>query len=558
MQMTRIQMHQLFIRTLLRTFFGTLFGAFPILLILLILPPGPGELHAKQPAQASASSSRHFSYPPGLKPQVEFWKHIFITSKYKVTLHDTVHMKIYKVLDFQSLHNAYAGDTQTLSRLKKERTKREIKNIRATLKKLHRSGNSGQLTAEEKRTWKLFSDVKESKKFHRAAAKGRIRSQTGIGEKFRQGIQISGRYMAEMETIFRRAGLPIELTRLPLIESSFNIHAYSKVGAAGVWQFMRSTGRLYMRVDNLIDERRDPLLAAHAAAKLLKSNYAKLGHWPLAITAYNHGPGGIANAVKTVGSTDIARIIRSYKGRSFGFASRNFYPEFLAAIEIEKNANKYFNNVRRDPPFQYDEVYLTSYLPLPVAARCANISSSQLITLNPAFGDRIRSGKLYIPSGYRLRIPDGREPAFRTQYASLPLNQRPKGQRSLYAFHKVRRGQNLAVIASRYRTSVKTLKRLNRIRNVNRIRVGQRLRVPDRNGTIQIAQVPKVAPAPAVQKTVTKTTVKPTPQVQALKKPSHPQQKLITHTVRRGQTLGVIAKRYRTNVATLKKLSTLR
>lgn len=549
MQLASIRMldvfRRAFTRALLRAFWGTL------LVTLLGLLVGPTGLYAKQQTTVSTSSSHHFPYPTALKPQVEFWKHIFTTSKYKVTLHDTVHMKIYKVLDFRPLYTAYANDAATFSRLRKKRVEREIKQIRTILQKLHRSANTRHLTAEEQRIWKLFSDVKGSKKFLRAAAPDRIRSQTGIGEKFRRGIQISGRYIDEMETIFRRAGLPVELTRLPLIESTFNLDAYSKVGAAGVWQFMRSTGRLYMRVDNLIDERRDPLLATRAAAQFLKSNYEKLGTWPLAITAYNHGPAGMANAVRTVGSRDIARIIRSYKGRAFGFASRNFYPEFLAAVEIEKNAEEHFSGIRRHPPLQYDEVYLTSYLPLSVAAQCTELSTSQLIRLNPAFGDRIRSGKLYIPSGYRLRIPGGTEPAFRQQYASLSPTQRPKSQRSLYAFHTVQRGQNLALIAKRYRTSVSTLKRLNRIRNVNRIRVGQRLRVPSREGTIHIAKTP------VVQQTASQQAVKQTRQIHSnTSTPS--QQKMLTHKVRRGQTLAAIAKRYRTSIATLQELNGIR
>ena len=220
----------------------------------------------------------------------------------------------------------------------------------------------------------------------------------------------------------------------------------------------------------------------------------------------------------------------------------------MAALEVEKNAKDYFGAIRRDAPFQYDEVYLTSYLPLSAAARCANISPAQLVALNPAFGDRIRSGKLYIPSGYRLRIPNGREPGFRTQYASLSPNQRPPRQRSLYAYHTVRRGQNLALIAKRYGTSVNALKRLNRIRNANRIRVGQRLRVTSRDGTAYLAAAPTVQPAVS-QKAVKKT-------VQASAKTStRSRQKLTTHTVRRGQTLATIAKRYRTSVATLKELN---
>ena len=499
---------------ILRVFITTLLG------IVFVLPPG--GLRAEQPS----TSSQPFPYPPGLRPQVEFWRHVFTTSKQTVILHDSVHMVIYKELDFRSLYEAHADKPRTLAQLRKKRIRREIKTVRATLRKLHRSGKRSQLTAEERRIQRLFSDVPASNKFIRAAAEGRIRAQTGIREKFRRGIQISGRYMDEMEAIFRRAGLPLELTRLPLVESTFNIHAYSKAGAAGVWQFIRSTGRLFMRVDGLIDERRDPLLSTRAAAKLLKSNYEKLGTWPLAITAYNHGPVGIARAVKRVGSTDIVRIIRSYKGRTFGFASRNFYPEFLAALEVEKNAADYFGEIEREAPFRYDETALGSYLPLGVAARCANISTERLIEFNPALGRSIRRGRRSIPRGYRLRIPDGATEHFRRQYAALDTTT-----------YTVRPGQTLAIIAQRHGTSVEALQQLNRIRNANFIRAGQRLWLPQPNGTIDIAQA-LVTTAPPSQAAQPKSG-----------------RSEYAHTVRRGQTLGTIAKRYRTSVTTLKELN---
>ena len=596
---------------ILRVVIGTLLG------IVFVLPPG--GLRAEQ----TASASHPFPYPPALRPQVEFWQRVFTTSRQTVILHDNVHMTIYKELDLRSLYETHAARPRTLARLRKQRVEREIRHIRATLRKLHRASRTTRLTAEERRIKRLFSDIPGSRKFLRAAAEGRVRSQTGIGEKFRQGIQISGRYLDEMEAIFRQAGLPVELTRLPLVESTFNIDAYSKAGAAGVWQFIRSTGRLFMRVDGLIDERRDPLLSARAAAKLLKANYERLGTWPLAITAYNHGQAGMARAVRKLGTTDIARIIRSYKSRRFGFASRNFYPEFLAALEVEKNATAYFGEIKRDAPFRYDEVALDGYLSLGVAARCANIATERLIEFNPALGRSIRRGRRFIPSGYRLRLPDGTADYFRRQYAALDINS-----------HTVQPGQTLDIIAQRYRTSVKALQELNHIPNVNFIRVGQRLRLPQtqaptaivqasvaitpphstqpgpsddthtvqdgqtldiiaqRHGTTvkalqQLNHIPNVnfiragqrlrlpqsqAPTAIVQASVAPAPSQPTPpeadlespttvaQAPVAPAPSHTPQPESSrsdyaHTVQRGQTLGTIARRYQTTVATLKKLN---
>src|SRR4029077_7956824 len=174
--------------------------------------------------------------------------------------------------------------------------------------------------------------------------------QRGLRERFAEGIRASRRYFPEMERIFRDEGLPAELVRLPLIESCFNLQAYSKVGAAGIWQFMPKTGRLFMRVDDLVDERRDPISSTHAAARFLGRVHDMLGSWPLAITAYNHGPDGMARAVDEVGTADIGRIVRDYRGRAFGFASRNFYAEFLAALEVEQDHRRYFGDMPLDAP----------------------------------------------------------------------------------------------------------------------------------------------------------------------------------------------------------------
>ena len=143
--------------------------------------------------------------------------------------------------------------------------------------------------------------------------------------------------------------MPKEIAALPHVESSFNPAAYSKVGAAGLWQFMPSTAKRFMRVDSLVDERLDPYSATEAAANLMLYNYRLLGTWPLAVTAYNHGPGGLRRAQEQLGTSDIAVIVKRYQGATFGFASRNFYVSFLAALEVDRNAEKYFGPITRLP-----------------------------------------------------------------------------------------------------------------------------------------------------------------------------------------------------------------
>src|SRR6185295_2608522 len=206
----------------------------------------------------------------------------------------------------------------------------------------------------------------------------------------------------------------------PFIESCFNLAAYSKVGAAGIWQFMPATGRRFMRVDTLVDERRDPLYSTHAAAQFLTYLYDSLGSWPLAITAYNHGPEGIARAIDEVGTSRIERIVRDYRGRAFGFASRNFYAEFLAALDVEREHEKYFGEMRLEDPFRAREHRLERAVGIQAAARCASTDSDELARLNPALSPLVVSGRRPIPSGYRLRVPDSAH-GFETRLAAVPV-----------------------------------------------------------------------------------------------------------------------------------------
>jgi membrane-bound lytic murein transglycosylase D len=208
-----------------------------------------------------------------------------------------------------------------------------------------------------------------------------------------------------MEEVFRKEGLPTELTRLPFVESSFNLRARSKVGASGIWQFMRSTGRLYLKINDAVDERNDPIRATEAAAKLLKANYDSLKSWPLAVTAYNHGRKGMMRAVRRVGSDSLEDVVADYRSRSFGFASSNFYTELMAAIEVEKNAEKYFGKVERDQPLKYYEVEIPDYINVRELSRFLNLDTASLRDMNPALTHAVFSGNRLIPRGYRLRLP---------------------------------------------------------------------------------------------------------------------------------------------------------
>lgn len=275
--------------------------------------------------------------------------------------------------------------------------KRNIHKIRAIKKKykkiliqLHKTGIAQ--TKVEKRVLNLF---KGKSKKDITEAIGNIRFQRGQKDRFIAGVKRSGAYLSQIKSIFRSKGLPEDLAYLPHVESSFNYKAYSKFGAAGIWQFTRSTGRQYMTVDYTVDERRDPIKASYAAARYLKRSHTIFKDWALAITSYNHGVNGLKRAHRKLGTYE--RIFKEYNGRIFGFASKNFYSEFLAAKAVAKNYKEYFGDIKLHVPVKTQMVRLPGYASLSDLAKHLKISKRDLKTLNPALRSPVQTDQKYVP-----------------------------------------------------------------------------------------------------------------------------------------------------------------
>jgi membrane-bound lytic murein transglycosylase D len=465
---------------------GTTLATIAFLAMLAMALPAPG------------SDADQFPVPPSLVPQVNFWVDVFSRyGKRQVVIHDTERLnRIYSVLDMSDLDAEGLTETQIELAMKAGEDD-EKGRIRGLLRQLDGvDPSSAYLTDEQRRLIALFAGDPSPSKFADAAAEDRVRGQRGLRERFARGLQIAHAYFPAMERIFIEEGVPPEITRLPMVESCFNVHAYSKVGAAGVWQFMPATARNYMRIDGVVDERLDPLISTRAAARFMRQNYEMLGTWPLAIKAYNHGPAGIARAVREVGTTDAATIIENYHGPAYKFASRNFYPEFLAALYVDRNYQTYFGDIALDAPLSADTVLLTQHTPIITAARCAGVDQWDIAALNPSLLASIHAGQRPIPSGYELRLPHGTRDRFRECIAAQPAPRVqmaarvPPSRRSLgrgareraivqqqHVVHKVKRGQTLAQIATLYGCSIEQLRRGNRLKG-NAIHAGQLLRIP--------------------------------------------------------------------------------
>lgn len=308
----------------------------------------------------------------------------------------------------------------------------------------------------------------------------RVRAQRGIKERFLSGLKASGRYLRQMQKIFRDEGVPVDLTYLPLVESSFNLHARSSAGAVGMWQFMPETAKKFMRVNKSMDERKDPVASSRAAARLLKENYKIFGNWPLAVTAYNHGTEGIQRGVSTVESDNLVDIIRGYQSPTFGFASKNFYAEFLAAVEIAKNSDAYLPALQPHDPIALHEVEIKRPISVQSLLKPAGISQAEFFAWNPALNPTEKK----LPPGYRLKVPPEKADRIaaiqRQPVESTTVRQSSMARESAPVHHRVSEGETLSKIAKVYRVSIAAIQKANGLGKDHSISVGQRLKIPKR------------------------------------------------------------------------------
>ena len=403
---------------------------------------------------------------PAIAANVAFWKDIY--SKYtsrQGILHDSRHLEIvYETVPLNAVENR--NDQKRNS----ERVERIRAKWRAILERLAAGGEP--IGSEEERVRNLFRRLGIDRPGMLAAARN-IRLQKGLEDRFRQGVIVSGAYLEKIMSIFQRHGLSTDLAYLPHVESSYNYNAYSKFGAAGIWQFTRSTGKQYLKIDSVIDERRDPMCASDAAARFLKAAYRKFGNWPLAITSYNYGMNGMRRAVKKHGSYEA--IFRNYKRGLFRFASRNFYSEFLAAREVAKHYKKYFG------PLQLAQTIQLSIFPMPgyVSAKAImeyfQIESSILTHLNPALGKSVIKGDRLIPKDYLLKLPA--LPHYRRLAENLPDSM--FRERQLWnRLYRVQQGDVASRIARRFRVPLQSIVQANRLNSRVTIYAGQILHIP--------------------------------------------------------------------------------
>lgn len=403
-----------------------------------------------------------FSTPEALQDIVTFWTYIFgIYDKNYLVFYNSDNVGIvYSVLDFSDIGNM---DNSLVGTFKAQMVSEETAKIRTMLKNVaaqlaQNKSDLSQLSEDEARIAKLLLAETEYLDIGEKNLLDKLTYRYGFAHRIEKALKVSGRYMDEMQRIFTERGLPTELTVIPFVESAFNLEAHSHAGAAGIWQFIEATGKRYLRIDEYVDERFDPILAAYAAATHLSHEYKLLNSWALTVNAYNTGPGRMLQAIKQLGTTDIGIIVKKFKGSGYGFDSRNYFPEILAALNVYKNKEFYFGPDFKTLPKQEFE-YLATPAPMNVKqlTRLAGISMHDFSEMNIALKSEVLNGDKTLPTGYLLKIPP------QSKQNVILAMQDLHSQVKMATHHVVEKGDTLQKIAKQYDLPISDLAAMNQL-----------------------------------------------------------------------------------------------
>jgi membrane-bound lytic murein transglycosylase D len=413
-----------------------------------------------------------FKIPAEASGIVKFWQDIYTKySSEEAVIHHAEYPEIvYEVVDFQ-----YINSDNSMGELRKE----ELRNLQVrsakerilfSLNKLAQNDDPSGLNSYDQKIFDVVKSVPHPPKFSESADLKLIRFQLGQSDRMREAIERSGKYLPMMEEIFRKEGLPKELTRIVFVESSFNVSSYSKVGASGLWQIMPYVAKGNLKINGQVDYRNHPVEATKLAAKILKYNYLVLGAWPLAITAYNHGLNGVKKLAEINQTKDLFEIIDSgTHTNSFGFASRNFFYSFLAALEVEKTAGEYFANLCRHSKIKLVEAVLPRPMKYKKLVDFFNGDKNLAFSFNPHFHRQIYENKSLMPRKAKVLIPhNAKRELMGMVGATIPLT----GSEKKYSVEK---GDTLIGIARHHKVSVTDLLAWNDLEHPNQIRTGQAL-----------------------------------------------------------------------------------
>ncbi|TCD02631.1 lytic transglycosylase domain-containing protein [Pedobacter psychroterrae] len=311
-------------------------------------------------------------------------------------------------------------------------------------------------------------------------------------------LGLSDYYFPIFEKALNSYNIPEEIKYLPIIESSMNPHAVSRVGATGIWQFMFSTAKGYgLNMDNFVDERKDPIQASYAAAAYFRDAYEELGDWLLAIAAYNCGMGNVKRAMEKADSRDFWEL-----RRFLPLETRNYVPAFIAAMYVMNCSDKHQIKSQTATYTRItDTVQVSHFVSIPELAKALDMDEQELSLLNPSYKKKIVNGTDDSPK--RIIIPKVSFEDYAQIYDILNTDiggnmkvvlasnddrrlSKKVLKKPLFFFHKVGKGQNLSTIADKYNVEVQDLKVWNKLKGTT-IVPGQKLKVFSASGESAIS-----------------------------------------------------------------------
>jgi LysM repeat protein len=292
---------------------------------------------------------------------------------------------------------------------------------------------------------------------------------TTAKNEFQALLARSGKFMPMISKVLNDEGLPEDLAYLAIVESELIVSATSRVGAVGLWQFVPSTARQYgLRIDDWVDERRDPIKSTRAAAAYLKELHSYFGRWYLVTAAYNAGPAIINKALQKTGAVDFWGIREKSQ---ISDETRNFVPKFIAVALIASDPKKYgFNNIRYQEPLEFEEVDADGLLKIDALAEMAESDAFTIKELNPAL---LRNMTPPEQKGYSVRVPIGKAVEFAK--ANSVLTGKDVALTKVVT-HEVKQGETLFSIARRYGQAVTALMELNGL-TTPRLQIGQKIKI---------------------------------------------------------------------------------
>ncbi|MBI3074276.1 MAG: transglycosylase SLT domain-containing protein [Deltaproteobacteria bacterium] len=443
-----------------------------------------GLLSLTEPARFLGDEGPNtFKVPKYLAKKFEFWKALY--AKYKSTeflLYDVQNQDVhYGTVDISDLQPV-ASESRAAARLRRDKKERRVQAAKEKLVPILRKlaarwgkGTAG-LSGEERRVARAIAHVKDRRQIAEGATVRRIGGIGGIANRFQAGVERYSAYRPYVVAVLRQHKIPDEIEALTFTESLFSPTALSRSAAYGCWQFLKSTGKLFLQINELVDERRDPIVATHGAARMLAQNLGMLKNWPMALTGYNYGPYGLRRAADEIGSYNLGDILKKYRHKRFAFDGRNYYAGFLAALHTLRNWQRYFPDARLVAPLEFETVALKKAMTLKAAANRIGADVGDVARLNLALNASAMNG-LSLPAGFWLRVPKGA--AARARAIGTPVSESgtTDGPKKTFV-HVVRPKESIYSIAMKYGVPPAVLRELNGVPEGTMLVVRQSIKVP--------------------------------------------------------------------------------